>query len=548
MSHPTQLQLSMHADGALPAEEAAAVAAHIETCALCQADLAANRDELRFIASALLIESPQMAQQVVVPKFSRPTSLRGFALANLATGLVIWLAQFLWKTIFGEVIMNATTWVTSVYLPDIYSMASGAALYFIEEGTAMFDAYLGFVVVSLITLTLLWFLLLYRKERAVIGACLLMVMAGTVVMPAPVQALELRKSKDVVTISATETIDDTLLVAAETVLIEGVITGDVIAVGRRIDVTGSVQGNLLTFAETVTVGGKVGGLALGAASAYDLREATIVGDLWVAGEKVGVDSETRIGRNASVASERASIEGQIQKDLYAIAETLEFSGVLGEDLEAFAERVRLLGDAKVAGNVRFRSGSEDRLHRADSVEIGGEVEFLDMPEELVSKNRYATLEFYLWQVARLIAAFIVGAVFLWFVPGLRSESIDAGIDTLKSAGVGFLALVSVPIMAVLVAFTLVGMPLSIIAVAAWMVAIYLAKIVVAAIVGGMVMKQSNSLPLTLLAGLGIVIVAVNLPFLGGIISFVLTIIGLGLLLRYLFDVLSDRPSSDVAPA
>ncbi|MGI9325857.1 MAG: hypothetical protein ACR2PZ_11605 [Pseudomonadales bacterium] len=548
MSHPTQLQLSMHADEALPAQEALAIAAHVETCTTCQATLAANRDELRFIASAMLIESPEMTREVVVPKFARPTSLRGFALANLATGLVIWLAQFLWKTIFGEVIMNATTWLTSVYLPDIYTMASATALHYLEEGTAMFDAYLGFVVVSLATLTFFWLLLVYRKERAVVSAFLLMAVVGTVAMPTPVQALELRRDTDVVTIAESETINDTLLVAAETVLIEGVITGDVVAVGQRIDVTGSVEGNLVTFAETVTVRGKVGGFALGGASLYDLREANIGGDLWVAGEKVGIDRETRIGRNASVASEQAAIEGHIQKDLHAIAETVEFSGVLGEDLEAFAERVRLLGQAQVGGNVRFRSGTEDRLHRADGVEVGGEVEFLDMPKELVSRNRYATIEFYLWQIARVIAAFIVGVAFLWFVPGLRSESIDAGLDTLKSAGIGFLALVSVPIMAVLVAFTLVGLPLSLIAIAGWMIALYLAKVVVAAIVGGMVLKKSSSLPLTLLVGLGIVIVAVNLPFLGGIISFVLTIIGLGVLLRYLLDVLSNRGSNDLTPA
>jgi len=171
-----------------------------------------------------------------------------------------------------------------------------------------------------------------------------------------------------------------------------------------------------------------------------------------------------------------------------------------------------------------------------------------MPEAFADRSRYATVEFYLWQVARLIGAFLVGLAFLWFVPGYRSVSIGAGVDALKTAGVGFLIMVSVPIMAVLVAFTLVGLPLSFIAIAAWLLSLYLAKIVVGAVVGRMLLSQSGSLPWTLLAGLAIIIVAVNLPFIGGIINLVLTIVGLGLLVQYLIGIFRVRDSSDLAPA
>jgi hypothetical protein len=48
----------------------------------------------------------------------------------------------------------------------------------------------------------------------------------------------------------------------------------------------------------------------------------------------------------------------------------------------------------------------------------------------------------------------------------------------------------------------------------------------------------------LLAGLGIVIVAVNIPFIGGIISFVLTLVGLGLLVQWVFDTLPRRSADE----
>ena len=101
-------------------------------------------------------------------------------------------------------------------------------------------------------------------------------------------------------------------------------------------------------------------------------------------------------------------------------------------------------------------------------------------------------------------------------------------------------------MAVLVALTLVGLPLSFIAVAAWLLGLYLAKILVGAVVGRMLLSQSDSLGWTLLVGIAVVIVAVNLPFIGGIINFVLTVVGLGLLVQYLIGILSARDSGDLA--
>ena len=544
MTHPSELQLSMHADDALSGDDAAVVAKHLESCAVCQSRYAVFRAEAQFIASAMMAEAGDESLAPTAPKFARSTSLRSFALANLATGLVIWLGQFLWKTLFGELIVNATTRVTSVYLPDVYELTSAAALHYLEEGTAMLDAYLGFVVASVITFSILWLLLVYRRSRATLGVLLLATTTGAVLAPTPVDALEVRRDDDIVTIAGSETIDDTVLVGAETVVVEGVVKGDLVAVGRRIDVNGSVEGNLVTFAESVTVRGSVAGLVLGASSSYDLFGATVGGDAWLASEIVRVDDNTRIGRNATIAASTATVDGGVGKDFHAFAETVELSGVLGEDLEAFAERVRLLGDAHIGGDVRFRSGNEDRLHRADTVRVDGVVEFPDMPEELEERSRYVTLDFYLWQIARLVSAFVVGLALLVLVPGLRTVALGSGVETLKTAGIGFLTVVSIPVAAVLVGFTLIGLPVSFFAFAAWLLGIYLAKILVAAILGSMILGDSDSLPKTLLAGLAAVLVAVNLPFIGGIINVLLTIVGLGLLVQYVIDSLAARRAGE----
>ncbi len=535
MTHPTPLKLSMHADEALPPNEAEQVAAHVEACELCQSQLSALRAETQHLVTALRADTPEDAREV--PTFSRPASLRGFALANIGTALLIWLAQFLWKTLFGEMILNTATWLTSVYIPDIYQLTSTTALYLLEEGTAMLDAYLGFVIATLLIITALALLLMRQRFRAgTLSMCLIAAAVGTLMVPAPVQALDFRRSEGVLTIPASETIDDTLIVRGETVLIEGTITGDVIAFGEEINVTGSIRGNLFTFAEIVKVRGDVGGLVLGAANTYTLSTSSVGGDLWLAGENIEVGGDVRIGRNVAIASDNVSVGADVGRDLFAYAETVDMSGNLGGNLEAFSQRLRLLGDAHIVGNVRFR-GNEAELFRADEVRVDGDVEFLARPEE---KNRYATVEFYLWQIAQLIAAFLFGLAMLWLVPALRGLSIGAGLEGLKSAGIGIVALVSVPIIAVLVAITLIGLPFTFLALVAWLLGIYLATIVVGASIGQMLVSNSDSMPLTLLAGLATVMVVVNLPVIGGIIGFIFTIIGLGMLVQLVFDLVSTR--------
>jgi cytoskeletal protein CcmA (bactofilin family) len=377
----------------------------------------------------------------------------------------------------------------------------------------------------------------------VLSVCLLAATAGALTAPAPAQALDYRRSEGVVAIPVSETIDDTLIVRAETVLIEGTVTGDVLAIGDEINVSGSIGGNLITFADSVKIRGDVGGLVFGAGDSYALSAGSVGGDLVLAGDDIEISSDVDVGRNVAIAGDNASIGAEIGKDLYAYGETVEFRGKLGGNLDVLAERLRLLGAAHIVGNVHFH-GDEEALFRADEVRVDGDIEILPAP---VEKNRYTTVEFYLWQIAKLAAAFLFGLALFWLVPAMRALSIGAGVDGLKSAGIGITALVSVPIIAVIVAITLIGLPFALVAMFTWILGIYLATIVVGAAIGRMIMADDKSLSLTLLVGLTIVMVVVNLPLIGGIVAFIFTIIGLGMLVQFLFSVVSRRELSESAP-
>ena len=96
----------------------------------------------------------------------------------------------------------------------------------------MLDAYLGIIVVSVLAFSLFVVWLKYLRSQSSLNLCICLLVAGIIAAPAPASALEIRHDDDVVVIPASETIDDTLLVAAESIMVEGNVTGSIIAVGH----------------------------------------------------------------------------------------------------------------------------------------------------------------------------------------------------------------------------------------------------------------------------------------------------------------------------
>ena len=106
-----------------------------------------------------------------------------------------------------------------------------------------------------------------------------------------------------------------------------------------------------------------------------------------------------------------------------------------------------------------------------------------------------------------------------------------------------MTLIALPIVVPIAAITLVGLPFAFIALVAWLLVVYFAKIVVGAFVGRMILsstKHQESDALVLLAGIGAIIVVINLPAIGGFLSFLLTIVGVGMIVQRLFAGLSAR--------
>lgn len=541
MSHMTELQFSMYLDAAIPSDELAGLELHLKNCSDCEHRANQLSHERELISVSLAFDDEAIPVPPAI-KFARPIGFREFAIANVATGVVFWLAQFLWKTIFGELIINGLARISALYVPDTYGVLVNATLYFSERGTTMIYSYLGYTILFLIALFAIWLIATYSRRREVVGLFALFAISASLLSPSTAEALERRYSEETVTISADEVIDDTLIVSADTVVIEGEVNGDLIAVGRKIIVSGPVGGNLIAIAESINLSGEVKGLVLTAASTVIVDGSDIGGDFWSAAGNITLGKDTKIARNATLATETASIAGDIGSDAHLFGESFDIQGTVHEDVVAYADRVNLLSGAHVLGNLSFHADEEEKLQLAPTAKVDGDTNFHARSDRFQNQNKYLSLKFYLHQLFWIVSAFIFGFIILVLFPSLRALNLYGDLEGLKTAGTGLVAIVSMPILATLVAVTLIGLPIAVVSFIAWMLIIYASKIVLANVIGQMVFRNSareDSLVATLIVGLALVLIASNIPVIGGVISFLLVIIGSGLIIQLLMEYLSD---------
>lgn len=384
------------------------------------------------------------------------------------------------------------------------------------------------------------------RRRGGTAAVLAVAVAAVVFAPQSGEALEIRRAEQLLSVPAGETIDDTLIALGDSIEIDGTVTGDLIALGRRVVIRGAVDGQLVTAARTVDIEGSLGGSVLGFAQTLTVRDGKIARNLFGFGQQVTASGDVTIGGNAVVFGSNAALAGTVSSDVYGFAGELDVSSAVGGDLTAYAGTVRVLGPARIDGDVVAHVQSESALQVSSGATISGTVR-TEIEDGLAREKPSVAREaagFLASQVVRFGAAFVTGLILLWLVPPLKRMSLDSAGEVVTSAGVGLVTLVAVPIIALMTAVTLIGLPIAILGVLVWLVWIYFAKIVLAQFIGRKLFDRtdrSRHFALTLLVGLLLVFLAINIPLLGGLLNFLMTITGLGMLVIFLWGLSRGRP-------
>lgn len=537
MTCPSPITLSMYADGELAAREAALLELHATGCAACAARIEASQRESAVLRLALR----EVEDEAPIPRFVPPPRARDFVVLVLAVALIGGFSRTFWGTV-SAAIPEGLRWLNPFESDALFERAVGVVTFIVSEGPAMWTASLNFIGAALVLAFVAWlsFAAARRRGLAAIAASLLTVI---VALPSIGHALEVRHGTDAFTVPAGETIDDSLLVAATRITIDGDINGDLLAFGQEVIVRGNVTGNLVTAAQNLTVEGTVGGTVLGAAEDLSFENVRVGRDLYGFANSVAIAANSNVSGNATAFGNRVEISGGVGADARGFGETVTIGGTVGDDVVARGGRITLLPSARVTGGVTAHVDDEADLEVAAGAVVGGSVD-TQITEREQRRNRYATFGYYFSQVVRIGAMFLVGLLLLSVFPVLRGVSLPNALAVLRSGGIGLAGAVTLPVAAILLCITIIGIPIGILTMLLGAVGLYLSKIVIAQVIGRAVLRAPEvpHYAATLITGLVIVVVAINLPLIGGITNLVLTLVGFGIIASLVLAYFNRSPA------
>jgi cytoskeletal protein CcmA (bactofilin family)/anti-sigma factor RsiW len=521
MTCPSGEIWTAYADDEATRAELQELEAHLAGCPDCRSLVHALREENRLLARAL-DEVPNAARQ-------RSPALPGVTvgvgtLVAIAAGFQVasgWLADLSQEAPAG--LVDGPRIVLGLLFETVF--------YLLREGASMLESIVATVLVpGLIVLGAFVALSLRRRRaRGVMALCALLATA------APSLALEVRGGhgghgeRDRIVVGAGEIVDDSLAVAGDSVTVDGTVTGNLFAAGHRVIVRGTVKGDLLAVAERVEIEGTVEGNVFAGGSTVIVRGSVGRSLHCAAADTIRVDPSGRVDGDTVGFAGTIDLDGHVGRDVVAHAGLMNVRGGVGRNLSVRARHLRLEAAAKVGGNLVARVRDAAAVQVDEGASVAGKTETRLLPRE---KSRYARVAFYVWKLIWLAAAFLVGLALHALLPGLFPARLPASATLLLAAGLGFGALVVVPAAALLLMLTLIGLPAGLLVLGLWLAGLYLAQILVATVIGRGFLQRVDAPPASmasvLLVGLVCVAVSVNLPYVGGLLRFVVIVLGLGL--------------------
>lgn len=401
------------------------------------------------------------------------------------------------------------------------------------------------------------------------------------------------RSNDKIMISASQVIDEDLYLAGTEVIVEGTINGDLMAGGEIVIINGVVTGDLFVAGSSVTINGEVGDDVFAAAASVTLGpSARIADDVFTAGASVDMRAGSQVGGSVLVGAARGLIASAIAEDLKAGTNSLRLEGTVDGDATIYVDTsedsyvpnftygggrsipmVSIPGgltfgpEAKVAGVLEYTSPETVSISSAVATEVRHTLPPMDeqIARDITSRNTTSNHIFDL--IRNLVGLLFVGMLVAWLAPRWIERPAEVIRTRLfPSLGIGLVGVVAAPVIfltalgvLILVAVLfgalslpsltgltlLTGMPLLGLAFGAFVLVVsYLCQSIVAYLSGRWILSKvqpewSGKLYLPLLIGLVVFALLFAIPILGGLLQFLVVLVGLGAIIHL---ALSTRPA------
>jgi cytoskeletal protein CcmA (bactofilin family) len=251
------------------------------------------------------------------------------------------------------------------------------------------------------------------------------------------------------------------------VRIDQPVLGDLIAAGGNVDVDAPVAGDAMLAGGNLRITAKVEQSVL-AGGGRLILDAPIGRNLRVGGGQVEIGPMAAIGGNLTVGGGQVTLRGPVKGNVTVGGGRLLIDGVVEGDVECYAGSLSLGPNARLGGKLRYRSG--EALVRDPAATVAGTVEHLPTPGRHVDAPAQRDSSWgdhseragpsWVWTAGLMAIAALLVAV----LP-VTSMRVADGLRTRLGWSLlwGFIALVCIPVAALILLVTIIGIPVALLA-------------------------------------------------------------------------------------
>lgn len=322
---------------------------------------------------------------------------------------------------------------------------------------------------------------------------------------------------------------------------------DVYLTGDNITIDYIVDGNLFVCANTVTINSQIGGDAFILAKNLIINEqAYVFSNLFTISESIEIKGVVydvyALAKNLTLSN------GYIYRDIKTSCDTLTINGTIGRNAFVNCASMNFNSEESangvIYGNLNYTSNSEISI--PENI-VSGSVNYT--PTKLSAEKSVQNIisDYILDLGCFLVFVIIIWLICLWLTPKFLENTYSyVGKKSLKILGYGLLTLIAIPIACVILILLELTSSISLLLLALYIIAIVLSKSLFTITANNYLCSKlkinRNSGIFGMLIVSGIIIwVLTQIPYIGGFISFIITVLGLGILI---FSVLPKKTSKN----
>lgn len=346
------------------------------------------------------------------------------------------------------------------------------------------------------------------------------------------------KGGDNTTVTSGETIQSAAYLAGNTVDVAGTINGDLYCAGQTVTISGTVNGDIFCAGQTITFSGTASGSVRLAGQTVNITGKVTNATIFAQTATLSGGTEVTQDLNGAAQTLTIADKAVVGRDITYAANTIDINGYVVRDVKVTTEQLTLGAGSTISGNVAYTS--VNGVKTSDGLVIGKITQTIpkEEPKQSYSFGLAGSLMVAFYMFASVLLLLIVLAAL--FPSAYKESAARVGTSPWTTILIGFVALVTMPILLLFVAFTIIGLPIALLLGMLWLVVLMLSGSFSSYYIGSLLLKKQKNAIVIMLAGGTLLLVLYIIPIVGFFVAMVSTMLGTGIILR---EVMKRTPST-----